>query len=167
MTTCTKCGEEKDDLDFSVDNSRSNGLSVWCRVCRRNYTLQNPDQIFNLRLQGRYGITIGQYELMLKLQNGVCAICGGTQTQKQNGKVTKLSVDHNHVTQKVRGLLCAGCNGGLAFVENKDWWIDRLEQAGFKVLSAVANFDENSEDHNIKLDSMQGKGCVLFTCEPI
>jgi cyclopropane fatty-acyl-phospholipid synthase-like methyltransferase len=52
-------------------------------------------------------------------------------------------------------------------VRNKDWWIDRLEQAGFEVLEAVPNFDEDSEDHSIKLYSKRGKGCVMFTCKPI
>jgi len=51
-------------------------------------------------------------------------------------------------------------------VEGKDWWIDRLDKAGFKVIKAEANFDENGTDHNIKLDANKGKGCVMFTCVP-
>lgn len=39
-------------------------------------------------------------------QNGKCAICG-----KDEKEFTKrLSVDHNHRTKKVRGLLCFRCN---------------------------------------------------------
>lgn len=51
-------------------------------------------------------------------------------------------------------------------VENTDWWIDRLQRAGFKVVKANPNFDPKSKDHNIKLDNNRGKGCVLFTCKP-
>lgn len=56
-----------------------------------------------------YGITIEQYEILLKNQNGGCAIC--FSPTGSNGK--RLSVDHNHETGEVRGLLCDDCNTGL------------------------------------------------------
>jgi hypothetical protein len=55
----------------------------------------------------RYGITIEQYEKMLKAQNGVCAICGENNNHKTQ---RHLHIDHNHQTGKVRGLLCIRCN---------------------------------------------------------
>ena len=121
MTTCTKCKEEKEDWKFSVDNSRSNGLKTWCRECQRIYRLQNPDRGAKDELWRRYGLTLGQYELMLKSQNGVCKICGRTETRKLNEKVTRLCVDHCHKTQKVRGLLCYSCNTKLGHIEDKEW----------------------------------------------
>ncbi len=48
---CTKCGEEKNHLEFSVDNSRSNGLSAWCRDCHRAYRTKNSERRFMHRLQ--------------------------------------------------------------------------------------------------------------------
>lgn len=51
-----------------------------------------------------FNLTIDDYNKILKKQGGVCAIC----RNKENGKV--LSVDHNHITGKVRGLLCMNCN---------------------------------------------------------
>ncbi len=68
------------------------------------------------RKQGlkKYGITIDQYEDLLIKQNGVCAICH--QTCKTG---TRLAVDHNHITGKIRGLLCTNCNRGIGmFQEN-------------------------------------------------
>ena len=49
---------------------------------------------------------------MLEKQNGVCAICEQKETviDKRINKVRRLSVDHDHKTRKVRGLLCAKCN---------------------------------------------------------
>lgn len=57
----------------------------------------------------QYNITIEQYDDIFKLQEGKCHICG----KHQNELKTKLCVDHNHKTNKVRGLLCDKCNRGL------------------------------------------------------
>jgi hypothetical protein len=62
-------------------------------------------------LMKAYGITIAQYEAMLQTQGGVCAICSGPPAST-NGK-KHFHVDHDHVTGKVRGLLCGNCNQGI------------------------------------------------------
>jgi hypothetical protein len=54
----------------------------------------------------KYGITLCQYWDIVKAQDGRCAICGAV-TQK------RLFIDHDHITGKVRGLLCSSCNNGL------------------------------------------------------
>lgn len=46
----------------------------------------------------RYRITPEEYEALLKK----CMICGETKG--------KLCVDHDHITKKVRGILCDSCN---------------------------------------------------------
>lgn len=57
------------------------------------------------RLRWNYGINAETYEVLLEVQNGVCAICG-----QGNDQGRRLEVDHDHVTGKVRGLLCGRCN---------------------------------------------------------
>ena len=66
-------------------------------------------------LKYNYGLTTEQYEKMLEEQNGVCAICKlpETWTHKKTGKVSLLSVDHDHETGKIRGLLCRDCNQSI------------------------------------------------------
>ena len=54
-----------------------------------------------------YGIETGKYEEMFAKQNGLCAIC------KQKSGEKYLSIDHNHETGEIRGLLCKKCNMGL------------------------------------------------------
>ena len=58
----------------------------------------------DLRLRRLYGITLRQYRKMLKRQKGVCAVCG------KPPKKVSLNVDHDHETDRVRGLLCFFCN---------------------------------------------------------
>lgn len=45
---------------------------------------------------------------MERAQNGLCAICFEPEAEDQ-----VLSVDHDHKTNKVRGLLCGNCNRGI------------------------------------------------------
>lgn len=67
-----------------------------------------PTRAKDLRV--KYGLMPEQYEAMMIAQNHVCAICG--KTPLENGK--RLTIDHCHITKKVRGLLCYRCNTGLA-----------------------------------------------------
>lgn len=71
-------------------------------------------------LKRLYGITPEQYEELLKSQDGVCAICGGTCITGR-----RLSVDHDHETNKIRGLLCSRCNFGIGQLDT----IEKLNNA--------------------------------------
>src|SRR3990167_4587898 len=51
-------------------------------------------------LEHAHGITVIERETMLRAQGGICAICGAPE----NGR--PLSVDHDHATGHIRGLLC-------------------------------------------------------------
>ncbi|MEU3351276.1 endonuclease VII domain-containing protein [Streptomyces sp. NPDC037389] len=77
-------------------------------------------------MQATYGLLPGEYEQLFQLQQGRCAICGGTRKQR-------LSVDHCHTTGLVRGLLCRMCNGRLLTAAK-----DRPD-----VLRAAADYLEN------------------------
>jgi uncharacterized protein YlaI len=57
-----------------------------------------------------------EYGQLLEKQNYKCAICDVANTQ------SRLSIDHNHKTQEIRGLLCHDCNSGIAsFEENRQY----------------------------------------------
>lgn len=60
-----------------------------------------------------YGITNADFENMVKKQDGVCAICGLPPNGNPKTKEKRLHVDHDHITGKVRGLLCFKCNSAL------------------------------------------------------
>jgi hypothetical protein len=66
----------------------------------------------NWRLKNLYGLTKEQLNLMLVAQNNCCAICGKEFTLE---KKHRFVIDHDHTTNKARGLLCNNCNGLLGF----------------------------------------------------
>lgn len=68
----------------------------------------------NSRLKKNYGLTLEEYDKMLKKQKGVCAIC----KQKAKRNHGNLVVDHCHDTGEVRGLLCSNCNSGIGLLED-------------------------------------------------
>jgi hypothetical protein len=71
-------------------------------------------------LKNGYKVTIAEYKEMMDKQGGVCAICG-RPPHFGNKKRKTLCVDHDHATEKIRGLLCDDCNIGLGkFYDNPD-----------------------------------------------
>lgn len=57
-----------------------------------------------VRSLARFGLTVEQYDLMLKRQGGKCICCG------RPPKRLRLAVEHDHKTGRVRGLACHQCN---------------------------------------------------------
>lgn len=53
----------------------------------------------------RYGLSAEDYAALYEFQGGRCYIC-----RRATGRTRNLSVDHDHSTMEVRGLLCRPCN---------------------------------------------------------
>jgi hypothetical protein len=122
---CTKCKTTKELNEFYTDARRKQGVTSWCRECWREYERLRRERLGfrgrkNRKLKHMYGISIQEYTAMLKQQDGVCAICGKKETtiNAKNSKVQKLCVDHDHITGKVRGLLCTACNKALGLLND-------------------------------------------------
>jgi hypothetical protein len=62
----------------------------------------------------KYGITEEHRTKLLEWSNGGCAICG----LRPDAEKAKLDIDHNHVTNKVRGILCRSCNLALGMFKD-------------------------------------------------
>lgn len=131
---CGLCGEVKPAADFHRHPQGKGGLQSRCKSCaiassrahyRENreqhqashaaWRAANPEKVSlyqqKAALKAKYGLTIEDYEAMLQSQGGVCAICGGDEPG--HGR-RWFSVDHDHQTGRIRGLLCNPCNIGLA-----------------------------------------------------
>ena len=69
---------------------------------------------YNLK---RYGLTPKDYILLLEKQKFKCKICKRKHSEENSN--TKLVVDHDHDSGKIRGLLCRQCNCGLGLLNTK------------------------------------------------
>lgn len=101
----------------------------------KEWRKNNPERMREKNLQKSVGISVSKYNDLLLIQNGVCAICGSKPGEKGGPFRKNLSVDHDHVTGKVRGLLCHNCNTGLGFFSDDIGFIERavsyLKSKGF------------------------------------
>jgi hypothetical protein len=76
----------------------------------------NPEvkrQMREYHLQRTFGISISEYEAMLAVQDGGCAIC-----KRPPSPSISLHVDHDHETGRIRGLLCFRCNNSLGDLDD-------------------------------------------------
>lgn len=62
-------------------------------------------------VQKTYGLGAGEYARLLDQQDGRCAICMKRAVNR------RLAVDHDHITGRIRGLLCYWCNKYLGIWE--------------------------------------------------
>ena len=62
--------------------------------------------------------SLSDYDSMLLKQNGVCACCFGENNTARNGIIKRFNIDHDHATNKVRGLLCSFCNALLGYAKD-------------------------------------------------
>ncbi|MHA2123226.1 MAG: endonuclease domain-containing protein [Promethearchaeota archaeon] len=66
-----------------------------------------------------YDISFEKFHQMLNNQNNKCLICN--RNFDYRSRSTRPTIDHNHYTNKIRGLLCFKCNIGISmFNENID-----------------------------------------------
>jgi hypothetical protein len=84
------------------------------------YRALDDEQRAAERLKGRhqsrkflYGLSESQYMDLLEAQDWKCMVCGEPEQRIRAGQLMELCVDHDHLTGRVRGLLCSECNSGL------------------------------------------------------
>jgi hypothetical protein len=92
--------------------------------CAKYYQLHKKEISKRSRIATikEHGLTLDQYDVIFNKQNGKCVICGRHQSEL---KLT-LAVDHDHISGKVRGLLCNTCNRGIGYLHDD---INLLEKA--------------------------------------
>lgn len=113
MKFCQRCETVKPATEFWRDRGRPDGLQVYCKSClgriNQERARANPQKVWAFGIKFRYGITAEDFDRILREQGGVCGACGGPPF----GTGRTFHIDHDHVTGKVRGLLCQNCNVAL------------------------------------------------------
>lgn len=93
---------------------RGNTKSCGCLMKGENHPnykhgkTKNKEYRKDKALKRQYGISLIDYNAQLRKQNGLCAICNSSPTEKFS-----LAVDHDHETGSIRELLCINCNMAL------------------------------------------------------
>ena len=117
---CSYCKKDKDISCFSNNKSRKTGKNTMCRECFKQYNANYSPQKRRARgIRRAYGLGWDIYTRMYQEQNGKCAICNkdikliGLMNIKDGAHV-----DHDHKTDKIRGLLCSNCNSGIGHLQD-------------------------------------------------
>lgn len=100
---CCSCKVELVDDNISTHKS-------YCKLCLKQINRENG-------YRNRHGITYEEYLKMVEFQDNACAICR---------KEARLDLDHDHITGKLRLLLCRRCN---LMLRDCDDSIEILERA--------------------------------------
>lgn len=126
MKNCSYCKKEKSLEEFHREKSKKDGLASYCKSCNKLKNIENYNNFLIRKRQystkrkhaaeyaiiRKYGVTRSEYLNMLNKQNNTCFICNKPSIKKN------LCIDHDHKTNKVRGLLCNNCNSGLGFFKD-------------------------------------------------
>jgi hypothetical protein len=105
-----------DNYRWASDGAHNTGTVEGRRAYAKANRAANKDQHRNKDFIKKYGIDFAEYQRMLVEQKGVCACCERPESRMTDaGELRMLSVDHNHTTNAVRGLLCSNCNLVLGY----------------------------------------------------
>jgi hypothetical protein len=133
---CPACETVRPRTDFGTRTGGRTGRTSYCTPCFNRIKEESRQRVHggsrNYHLQRRYGITAAEADAMSDAQGGRCAICGERPAEH---------VDHDHLTGKVRAMLCFCCNQGLgnfrdradvmraaiAYLETHSWQKRRIE----------------------------------------
>lgn len=126
---CRTCGKIKERSEFyrvkNINNTDSVYVSSVCKPCvsLRNKSARAKERRAELRglggprnreLKREYGITLEDYGAVLEQQGFGCCVCG--RKDSGHSKHKNFSVDHDHKTGIVRGLLCSPCNHAIGLL---------------------------------------------------
>ena len=112
MQKCRVCLVEKSLNDFPKNYTYKNGVATICKMCSAIDIKSRRDTSPHIYKASKFKTSPEYMQELLKITK--CEICGDTAPPHRK----HLAVDHNHITGKIRGMLCDPCN--LALGKFKD-----------------------------------------------
>ena len=129
---CTKCKKKRRRSSFHLQRIGLHGWEYRRSICKRcalalskAWRKANPDQseVHRKRaharnnhrghLKANFGLTPEEFERLHATSDGICPICKKPEQRKR-----RLSLDHDHATGRLRGLICWKCNLLLGHVND-------------------------------------------------
>jgi Recombination endonuclease VII len=108
MKRCPDCLQCKPLSDFPRNRRTKSGYATYCKLRHNARGRETRQRLYgggrHYHLRRRYGIGAAEFDDLVRGQGGVCPICNEADPEH---------VDHDHLTGRVRGILCFNCNGGL------------------------------------------------------
>lgn len=116
LAKCASCKDVKSVNEFGNDSQTTTGKAPYCNICAKLKGKvcykRHSKKASVRRLNKCYNLSEQQLLEMYVKQDYRCAICNKQYKDDKIGD-RKLRVDHDHKTNKIRGLLCDLCNRGL------------------------------------------------------
>jgi hypothetical protein len=112
---------------------------------------KDPESRLRKWLRLGYGLSLEDYKKMKEEQQDLCKICKQPNRDKD---ISRLSVDHDHKTGKVRGLLCRRCNTALGLLDDR---IDLFKEAILYLERASVPPPAPNADSLVPVESVQSQ----------
>jgi hypothetical protein len=113
---CIDCKIHRPIHDFHKNKKKH--LNSVCINCSKNRSFLYHKSTYRYM---KYGITKEDFDKMILSQNNNCAICN-------KELILEIHIDHDHSTNKVRGILCGKCNKGLGqFDDNVEFLTNAIK----------------------------------------
>jgi hypothetical protein len=149
---CIVCNQQKKTSEFYLKSKAGSQRYRKCKTCyteyireyrknnkeqyratQRKWWNKDPQANTTRHKERKYGLEKGEYQELFDRQDGRCGIC-------KEPLIGSGHIDHDHNTQKVRGILCKNCNTGLGAFKDVP---ERLQNAIKYLGDATVGSHEN------------------------
>jgi hypothetical protein len=113
---CKKCNKDRTDAWTAANPEKAKDIQA------RHYA-KHRTEAKEYYIQKTYGLSPEEYEALLNANGRRCYICDKHESECAKG----LHVDHNHITGKIRGVLCFSCNAAIGYLKESPELLDRAK----------------------------------------
>lgn len=132
---CNICDNIKPLKAFYKNSRNKSGVKSSCKSCSK---IREREK----KLKYTYGLSLEDYNSLYELQDGNCAVCKNSLKKGTND----CSVDHDHETEEIRGLLCNTCNRALGMLnDNKQTLYSAIRYLKNSPFKKLGEFRESLE----------------------